>query len=578
MNMKNGRIGRSRSICAAATVGLSAMLIGGAARASTYSNMSPYLPVTGDQSASGTGGIIFDDVPIPAAVNPGGGAITINSLTFGILRDPGAPALTLTAYAATPQPGSTSPFHGQLAGFPWINSTVSNLGTISVGSYNGASAVVPVTLNLATPIAVTPNTVDQVGYYEIAIGLKFSSTASQNSWAVAVPSATDANWDGAWDFNGTNGAAYALSDPTGPIYTTFALTVNTTLPSQWKNNADGTWSPYGNWIGGVPGYLSDVAKFGSVITAPRTVTVDGARTLGSLIFDNANKYTLSGSTITIDTTTGSGSINVVNGSHTIATPLNINKPTNINVTPSNATLTISGDITAAAGATLTKLGAGTAEVKNVRADGLTISAGAVRITSNGSSTGTSNVKSLSVTGSGALDLTNNSMVVEYGGSSPRAAIEGLIKNGFALGAWTGAGITSSAAAAATQTDHRTALGIVESSDINTGTFSSFRGQTVDLTSVLVRYTAAGDANIDGTVDLTDFTLLASNFNGTSKRWYNGDFDYNGTVDLTDFTILASNFNYTLPSDAAAPLGSVVPEPHALALVAAASLLVKRRRR
>jgi hypothetical protein len=45
--------------------------------------------------------------------------------------------------------------------------------------------------------------------------------------------------------------------------------------------------------------------------------------------------------------------------------------------------------------------------------------------------------------------------------------------------------------------------------------------------------------------LTDFTILAANFNGTSKTFSQGDFNYDTNVDLTDFTILASKFNQTL---------------------------------
>src|SRR5206468_3282975 len=101
--------------------------------------------------------------------------------------------------------------------------------------------------------------------------------------------------------------------------------------------------------------------------------------------------------------------------------------------------------------------------------------------------------------------------------------------------------------------------------------------SVDGSSVLVRWTRAGDANLDGAVDLTDFTFLASSFNGTGKVWLNGDFNYDGTVDLTDFTVLASNFNTTAGS---VDVGTAVPEPTsiALALTSAALVLPRRGRR
>jgi rhamnogalacturonan endolyase len=62
----------------------------------------------------------------------------------------------------------------------------------------------------------------------------------------------------------------------------------------------------------------------------------------------------------------------------------------------------------------------------------------------------------------------------------------------------------------------------------------------------------GDANHDRSVDLTDFTILASNFNKTGRTFGQGDFSYDGNVDLTDFAMLAANFNRVL-SPASVPI-------------------------
>ncbi len=50
----------------------------------------------------------------------------------------------------------------------------------------------------------------------------------------------------------------------------------------------------------------------------------------------------------------------------------------------------------------------------------------------------------------------------------------------------------------------------------------------------------GDANLDGTVDLTDFGILKANF-GAGDEWSEGDFNGDGKVDLSDFGILKANF-------------------------------------
>jgi GH43 family beta-xylosidase len=173
--------------------------------------------------------------------------------------------------------------------------------------------------------------------------------------------------------------------------------------------------------------------------------------------------------------------------------------------------------------------------------GLNIADGALAAIAGNSSTAVV-TPSLSILGSGRLDLGRGLLIVDYTGASPAASVRSLLVSGRAGGAWTGPGIDSSAAASSPGT----AVGYGEASDLAAG--GTFGGQSVDTTAVLVRYTVDGDANLDRTVDLTDFTFLATNFNGTNKSWSQGDFNYDGTVDLTDFTILASRFNQTLPAD------------------------------
>ena len=107
------------------------------------------------------------------------------------------------------------------------------------------------------------------------------------------------------------------------------------------------------------------------------------------------------------------------------------------------------------------------------------------------------------------------------------------------------------------------------------------GHTVDDTSLLVRYTVPGDANLDGVVNAEDFASLAAHYGTQSTGvWSQGDFNYDGNVDTTDFNILAANFNSNLPLVAPAPpLGTLVPEPGRFSLAAiAVGIATKRRRR
>jgi hypothetical protein len=184
---------------------------------------------------------------------------------------------------------------------------------------------------------------------------------------------------------------------------------------------------------------------------------------------------------------------------------------------------------------------------------------------------------------GHIDLNDNAMIVDYSpaGPSPRGVpgtpdtIADYIAQGFHAGAWDGPGIATSLG-----TIHM-GLGYGEASDVlsiagaQTGTFM---GKTVDASSVLVRYTFFGDANLDGIVDTLDFNALAGNFGGTSKAWSQADFNYDSVVDTLDFNSFAANFGHSVSVGAPSSALALVPEPTVTTFLLVSFLIAGARRR
>jgi hypothetical protein len=81
-------------------------------------------------------------------------------------------------------------------------------------------------------------------------------------------------------------------------------------------------------------------------------------------------------------------------------------------------------------------------------------------------------------------------------------------------------------------------------------------------------TLAGDANLDGRVDINDLTVVLNNFGRTGQTWTQGsmDGDSTGTVDINDLTIVLDNFGATVAASGRAGI-SAVPEPPSLLLLA-----------
>ncbi len=157
---------------------------------------------------------------------------------------------------------------------------------------------------------------------------------------------------------------------------------------------------------------------------------------------------------------------------------------------------------------------------------------------------------IAVHSGGVIDVGNNFILVDYSGPSAIPPVSIAILSGYAAGAWTGPGINSSTAASFTDRG----VGFAEATDLFTVFPALYRGQTIDSTTVIAKYTWYADSNLDGQVDISDLGILASHWQ-TTGMWSHGDSDFSGFIDISDLGLLATNWQKGVGS----PLGPSLDE-------------------
>jgi autotransporter-associated beta strand protein len=386
-----------------------------------------------------------------------------------------------------------------------------------------------------------------------------------------------------------------------------SIMLNIAPVPQWNVDANGSWGTSGNWLPTVvPSGPNALAGFLGKITAPGTVSLNGNRAVGTIIFDNANKYTIArgtSGTLSVGDALNRGEIHVVGGGHEISAPLSMAGDLLVDVA-SGQSLTLSGSLKADANHLFTKNGEGMLTISGAQSYGsnskMVVNGGTINLNSNPGVPGSPSASTLALdivgskvvlgtsvdlqdlsvdfsqAGTQTLDL--NSPAASGGHNAVRVYAADLNAAKSAL-----YGAIVNAAGPANPLD-----GIVDSNlHANSGIGIAKRSD-----HVLVRSTRIGDLNLDGTVTISDFIDLAAHFNqiGTAT-WEEGDLNYDRSVTIADFIDLAANFNSSYSGETWAISGeeqvllnafaaahAAVSEPGAMGLVFISAGVLGRRRR
>ncbi|HRK31951.1 MAG TPA: hypothetical protein PLD59_12805 [Tepidisphaeraceae bacterium] len=391
-------------------------------------------------------------------------------------------------------------------------------------------------------------------------------------------------------FAGFDGGGISSVQPQSAFWDDLILDGPGTPPpdNQWILDTSGNWNVGGNWSNGsVPDGVGVGVNLLGAITAGRTVYSDTAITAGTITMTNANTYVIAGAgSLTLQASSGNAAINVGAGTQKINIPTFLGSNTTATVA-AGATLVIADPLNLN-GRTFTPAGAGTTLIEapvRSTAPGSIVVAGGTTVLNYGigdaatpSAAAVANT-SLQVTGSKAVINANQNLrgldaVTANAGDQEIDVGTALVRVYPANRAAEEAAIIADIKAAIASGSGRD--GIYSSADPGPSFSVGVTDQAIDARGdlhVLVRLTRNGDANLDGAVNLNDFTALAAQF-GSSGTWDQGDFNYSGAVDLNDFTELAANFGLSAGDVAR----GAVPEPASFGVIALAAGLVARRRR
>lgn len=275
----------------------------------------------------------------------------------------------------------------------------------------------------------------------------------------------------------------------------FSVSQSRAADGTWSVDENGNWSDDTKWASSV---IADGAGFTANLTndqtADATVTLDSARTIGHIVFSDADIVTPASWTVT--------------GANTLT--LDATAPTvTVNSLATGSTATISSVIAGSAG--LTKLGAGTLVLSglNTYTGITTATAGTLTINGNAIKTG--------ILVNGGTMIVNSGNTLSAGVTVDSGTLNLLGANTYSAATTINGGTVNAAIAGALGSGNL----------VNNGTLNLTATTAGDIT-----YTGMNTVTGSGTINVSLLSAGTANTNFTSTRLLNGNYSgFNGTINV-----------------------------------------------
>ena len=324
--------------------------------------------------------------------------------------------------------------------------------------------------------------------------------------------------------------------------------------STWTNTSSATagWQNANNWNAGVPSGIGSSASLIADITAPQTVTLDGAVTLGSLTIGDptasgASSYTLNAGTYTSGSNTLAGTLtfDVASGGATLTQTANsaanlitaaivLADPLTVSNAATTAALTLSGTISGSGSITKTGTGPLVLSGANTFTGGVNLSAGSLRVGNN------------AALGTGTATIGQSTTLMANSTASRTLANALSLSGSFTLGDATNSGVLNFTGAST----------LTGNTQITNATYVSMSGAIGESGGARsLTKAGAGTLVLDGANSFTGGTIVSAGVLelGASERLANsGNVTISsGTFDLGGFTETINQFSATAAANVTA---------------------------